>query len=296
MRWSRKPACLALMLCALPVHALQAHVYHYYCSSDMQQQTLYFSAPFDTADTDVNKIREAFRTYLAEKYSYSSDDPPVCAGNYASAEEVQAVIDKRVGSMVNVNRWTVVQTGWAYGGTAAKPKATESANTQDGKAAKEDDADDGSDDDDAAALAQASPALRSAVQQEMPLSRAFCKANPLVSGLFECGCFSTMVRSYRLKHAQQAGSQPNPATAGSTNLNFAPLTDILPKLDPRDCIDEDLIGEWVATQVHTSGAGKRAEQVTECAAANLAEALRNNSELGDIIRDRVNPAVQACVK
>ena len=95
--------------------------YHYYCSSDMGQSTIYFSSAFDTDDTNPRPMEEGFKKFLEQKYSYKFPDQLPCFGNYKTLAEVQADAQERMKVMRASGKWKVVETGWTWGGTPPAP-------------------------------------------------------------------------------------------------------------------------------------------------------------------------------
>ena len=108
--------------------------WHYYCSSNMGQSTVFFSAAFDvtaapgTAKVDDGKMGEGFKQTIAEQYGYDGD--VVCFGDFKTLDAAQTGEQKRMSAMRDSKKWKVVETGWTYngvptaGGPASEPTAS----------------------------------------------------------------------------------------------------------------------------------------------------------------------------
>ena len=92
---------------------------HYYCSSDMGQPTIYFSAAFDfswpagTVRVQDSVIGNEFKQSLMTKYGYAGN--VVCFGT-ASLAQTQTEEQSRVTNMRASKKWKVVETGWKWSG------------------------------------------------------------------------------------------------------------------------------------------------------------------------------------
>jgi hypothetical protein len=116
---------------------------HYYCSSDMGQPTIYFSAAFDfswapgTVRVQDSVIGNEFKQSLVTKYGYTGN--VVCFGT-ASLAQTQTDEHSRATNMRASKKWKVVETGWKWsgatggGGSASEsdqsPAQTEAAGQQ----------------------------------------------------------------------------------------------------------------------------------------------------------------------
>jgi MYXO-CTERM domain-containing protein len=87
-------------------------VLHWYCSSQMGQPTVYFSAPFDT--TDGVAASSAYKQFLERRYGYHGDAQLPCFGNFPSLAAVREDEDKRITDMRDSKKWKIVETGWTY--------------------------------------------------------------------------------------------------------------------------------------------------------------------------------------
>lgn len=95
---------------------------HYYCSSDMGQPTIYFSAAFDfswapgTVRVQDSVIGNEFKQTLVTKYGYAGN--VVCFGT-ASLAQTQTQEQSRITNMRASKKWKVVETGWKWSGATA---------------------------------------------------------------------------------------------------------------------------------------------------------------------------------
>jgi hypothetical protein len=119
-------AILCLLPWALPAVAgtsgngsLRGGTDHYYCSSDMGQPTIYFSAAFDfswpagTVRVQDSVIGNEFKQSLVTKYGYTAN--VVCFGT-ASLAQTQTDEKSRATNMRASKKWKVVETGWKWSG------------------------------------------------------------------------------------------------------------------------------------------------------------------------------------
>jgi hypothetical protein len=95
---------------AMPHHAGQHPVDFWYCSTDMRETTIYFSAPFSS--TDGNAATRDFVEYLKQKYGYESSNLPACFGNHPDLNATQTEEQKRITDMKSSTKWKIVETGW----------------------------------------------------------------------------------------------------------------------------------------------------------------------------------------
>ncbi len=98
----------------------RARTSHCYCSSDMGQSTMYFSAAFDlflpagAPDLKYHQMEDSFKQTIQQKYGYEGN--AVCFGNYKTLAEVQADEQKRITEMRASKKWKIIETGWTYNG------------------------------------------------------------------------------------------------------------------------------------------------------------------------------------
>ena len=104
-------------------HLRQTRTSHWYCSSDMGQSTMYFSAAFDVIlapgvpDLKYRQMDDAFKQTIEQKYGYKGN--AVCFGDYKTLAAVQADEQKRISEMRASKKWKVIETGWTYNGAPA---------------------------------------------------------------------------------------------------------------------------------------------------------------------------------
>lgn len=102
---------------------------HYYCSSDMGQPTIYFSAAFEfswprgTVRVQDSVIGNEFKQTLVTKYAYAGN--VVCFGT-PSLAQTQTEEQSRITNMRASKKWKVVETGWKYHAAAGGGAASES--------------------------------------------------------------------------------------------------------------------------------------------------------------------------
>lgn len=105
--------------------------FHYYCSSDQYQATLYFSAAFDVIsppgvpDLDYQQLANTFKQSLQQRYGYKGD--VACFGDYKTLAAVQADEQRRIAGMRASRKWNIIATGWTYGGAAPAAPAAPAA-------------------------------------------------------------------------------------------------------------------------------------------------------------------------
>lgn len=139
-------ALCCLLLSARPSMAGESNpqstrTWHYYCSSDQGQSTLFFSGAFDvtaapgTPSADPIKISDAFKQSLVDEYGYDGD--AVCFGNFKTTDAAQAGEQKRISDLRAAKKSKIVETGWIYksasvsgSGPASAPAAQPAATTQ----------------------------------------------------------------------------------------------------------------------------------------------------------------------
>jgi len=85
---------------------------HYYCLSKPGQVITYFSAAFDTPESDARILASAYDMFLQEKYHRKSDGLWSCPV-FPTLADAQADEQKQVNQLHSTNQ-QVVETGWTY--------------------------------------------------------------------------------------------------------------------------------------------------------------------------------------
>jgi hypothetical protein len=104
-----KPAAPA----APPAAAPSGPMHHYYCVSKPGQAITYFSAVFDTPETDARILASKFDMFLQTKYHRKTNGLWSCPESPSSAA-AQADEQKQIDQLHATNQ-QVVETGWTYG-------------------------------------------------------------------------------------------------------------------------------------------------------------------------------------
>jgi hypothetical protein len=132
-------------------------------------------------------------------------------------------------------------------------------------------------------VAQIPEPFRQRALDEVPATKAYCEKHTLLTGLFDCDCFSKMVLRHRIAHAKEYYSAPgNPqATGGWTP--FPGLIIIGQEFKCSECISDDRITKWASSQAVKGlpAAATEADKKLfgECVAKNFLTTFRANPYL-----------------
>jgi len=97
---------------ATPAAAPSGPALHYYCVSKPGQVFTYFSAAFDTPETDARIIASKYDMFLQVKYHRKSNGLWSCPA-FASLAAAQTDEQKQINQLKATNQ-QVVETGWTY--------------------------------------------------------------------------------------------------------------------------------------------------------------------------------------
>jgi hypothetical protein len=161
------------------------------------QNTMYFSAVFDTAGWQVNPAwNDAFNDFLRK--TYSAEGEANCT-TMNTVREAERLLRDRVAG-VRANRRTAVETGWRYNASLVVKRPTPRPT------AKVDD------DPEPPAQRPAPPPPSADIRQfatnEVPAALAYCQNDRMISGSFDCYCIQRAVYNYRIEHASQGPPEP----------------------------------------------------------------------------------------
>ena len=231
------------------------------------QNTMYFSAVFDTSGAMVNpKWNDSFNEFL--RRTYSAEGEASCT-MMNTVREAERLLRDRVAGVRAQNR-KAVETGWRYNASlvAAKPAPKPTPKP----------------DDDAEPVAQRPapsppPAdIRQFATKEVPLVLAYCQNDRMIAGAFDCYCIQRLVYNYRMEHAKEPGP-PEP---------FADLF-AKDKLDCSRCIGQFLT-MWATSQAQSRSL---ALPVAECVAKRFDTALRAKP-YPNRVKELFNSAIAGC--
>ena len=149
-------------------------------------------------------------------------------------------------------------------------------------------------------LAQLSPDDRKYVLNEVSYSKSYCTTNQILPQAYDCDCFARSVFDYRLSRPIQRSQATTSDLANHRAARPEPLVNFVAKLDCRKCVAEERVTRWVSTEMRKGMANgwtaAKAESMTQCVSRKLIADLRTQPAMGDPVRDRYNPAYQACNK
>ena len=230
---AQSPAPAAAAVHGLPPASTPppGRVYHYYCSSEMGFPTIYFSAAFDTTDTNPIPMEEGYKRFLEQKYAYKSPNQLACFGNYSTLAEVQADMQKRAHDMRASGKWKVVDTGWTWGGTPPPPPTPVPAGMD-------------------LSVAQLQEPFRKRAIDEVPNSKQYCQDHAILSGMFDCDCFAKMVLHERIAHA----SEYHVPQGGQDEGGWEPLGNLFysEKLPCTECISDTRLAKYAVAEANKS--------------------------------------------
>ena len=207
------------------------------CVSQVYENTVYFSAVFDTtASPNGGPWTNAFTQFLKRQYSFKGHVDCYTL----DLADAQHVLKARVNVTRAASR-KAVETAWKYDPTIAvsaqpAPKPTP-------------DDDDPEPPQHRPAARPATPApsadIRDFATKEVPVALAHCQNDFVLSGAFQCYCVQRLVYDYRIKHATEDGPGARPE----------PLVNLLAedKLDCTQCIIDNQVKMWAKSQAQSRG-------------------------------------------
>jgi hypothetical protein len=232
------------------------------------QDTMYFSAVFDTAGGQVNPAwNDGFNDFLRK--TYSAEGLANCTTMNTVREAERLLRDRIAG--VRANRHKAVETGWRYNAsvlvTRPAPKPTPKVDDDPEPVAA------------SRPPAKAAPAdIRQFATAEVPAALAYCQNDRVISGAFDCYCIQREVYNYRMEHASEPGSPE-------------PLASLFAK-DKVNC--SNCIGQFVAMWA-TSHAQSQSLPlpVAQCVAKRFETSLRTEP-YPRLVKALFNSAIAAC--
>ena len=213
------------------------------------QNTMYFSAVFDTAGWQVSPAwNDAFNDFLRK--TYAAEGEANC-NTMNTVREAERLLRDRIAG-VRANRRNAVETGWRYNAsvvvTKPAPKPTPKV------------------DDDPEPVAPSRPPtktppadIRQFATAEAPAALAYCQNDRVIAGAFDCYCIQRTVYNYRMEHAREPGP-PEPLAS-----LFAK-----DKMNCGNCIGQ-FVTAWATSHAQSQSLTR---PVAECVAKRFETALR----------------------
>ena len=241
---------------------------HTFCALG-NADTMYFSAVFDTASTDVQAWNNGFKDFLSKTYGFEADVDATCTP-MNTTREAERTLQARIGG-VRYNRHKAVETGWKFGSNTVasnrpRPKPTPKP-----------------DDDPEPAAPRPAPApppadIRDFATKEVPQVLAYCQNDRMMSGAFDCYCIQRALYNYRMEHAKEPGP-PEPFASLFAN----------DKLDCSGCIAPFVL-EWATSRAQSASLPLPAAQ---CVANRFNTTLRAKPN-PRLVKELFNAAIAAC--
>ena len=213
------------------------------------QNTMYFSAVFDTAGWQVNPAwNDGFNDFLRK--TYAAEGEAQCT-TMSTVREAERLLHDRVAG-VRANRRNATETGWRYNAsvvvTRPAPKPTPKV-----------------DDDPEPVVASRPPVkaasadIRQFATAEVPAALAYCQNDRMIAGAFDCYCIQRTVYNYRMEHAADPGP-PEPLAS-----LFAK-----DKVNCSNCIAQ-FVTAWATSHAQSQSLTR---PVAECVAKRFETSLR----------------------
>jgi hypothetical protein len=256
--------------------------HYYYCSSEQRPPTMYFSSAFDTTDEHPQAMAEGFKKFLEQKYGYHTENTLACFGAHGTLAAAQADVQQRMKDLRVVGKWKIVETGWVWGGTPPPPPTPVPPGVD-------------------PAVNQLKEPFRTWAINEVPGSKAYCAQTPMISGVFDCDCFSRAVLHARIANA---GDYRTPVPGREDMAGFDPLGNLFygDKLPCTECLDDARLSKYASEQVKKSLANVIQQKgssdpsvthTTSCAVAKFVADFRAKPYVSGI-QGWMNNAIATC--
>jgi hypothetical protein len=243
----------------------------YFCYSPPNLPKVYLSANFASAEP-IETVQKAFEVFLKGRYGYSGQ--AVCKAQMQS--QVQSnrklVLAQARGGSITHTKWTISNPPAADTAAAAALSPREK---------------------DSAAVADLDPSVipkefrGRAVAEASRVSRDYCRANAVISGLFDCDCFSRMVLRYRIAHAKEY----HKATGGQDDgWILLPNLFYQHRLPCTECLDNTRLSGWAADRARSSYrlelkansiSSAKVERIAACTGTRFAKTFRARPYVSD---------------
>ncbi|HEV8196068.1 MAG TPA: hypothetical protein VGP87_05485 [Gemmatimonadales bacterium] len=243
----------------------------YFCYSPPNLPKVYLSANFASAEP-VETVQGAFEVFLKRRYGYTGQ--AVCKAQLES--QVQSnrrlVLAQARSSIVTNTKWNLTNPPPAdtAAATALSPRQKDSA-----------------------AVADLDPSVlpkefrgRAAAEANR-VSRDYCRANAVISGLLDCDCFSRMVLRYRIAHMREY----HKATGGEYDgWMLLPNLFYQHRLPCTECLDTPRLSAWAADRARSSYrlelkansiSSAKVERIATCTGTRFAKTFRARPYVSD---------------
>jgi hypothetical protein len=236
---------------------------HTFCAVP-RERTMYYSAVFKTAGTQVNpKWNDAFNEFLYKTYGFRAEVEATCTIMNTN-REAEAILNARV-TGARVNSRKVVETGWKFDPTGTYkpvPKPTPKP-----------------DDDPEPAQRQVVPnpsrQASDEAMKEVPAAVAYCRKDPSMSAVFNCDNFGRAFYNYRMAH---------------TNESPEPLPTVVTKLNCVECVNSVRVSQWVSNR---AAADQLSNKTINCVTQNVIVNLQKTPQASRL-KEFYNEAVATC--
>jgi hypothetical protein len=130
---------------------------------------------------------------------------------------------------------------------------------------------------------------------------AYCKDNATLNGLYSCSCFSQKVFDARIKTNGQTVQVPDALRSGGKRDERTPFTNLIFKLDIRDCVVPAKIEKYGSDRAYqvlkmdTQLSRTQLDQVSACVGSSLASSFQVNPVPNTVVIDGLfNSALIPC--